>query len=295
MSVRSEAAWAAAPALTSWWVRAYTRGLPAALREARRHEIASDVFEQIAAGGLSSGGRRAARAAVVGRTARGALDDLAWRIEQGRIMNQASSTSTQPTGLRAAWAAATQAWFAPAAAVVLLFNVGLAVGILADGDSTMPGRVGGPMFLFAFGAVMGIGLRLRWASRYPGGRESAGVRTSRIRSTGLVYALAIVATLTIAGGAVGSIAALVAGVVTLVALGFGLVASRRSSRRTADVVAPAPAAGGAERVVLADALIIVGTLPAFAFFWIVVPAVVALVVVVGVVGTGPGARRRAVA
>jgi hypothetical protein len=48
-------------------------------------------------------------------------------------------------------------------------------------------------------------------------------------------------------------------------------------------------------VVLSDVLIIVATLPSLAFFWTVIPPLVALVVIGGVIGTGPRARRTATA
>lgn len=44
---------------------------------------------------------------------------------------------------------------------------------------------------------------------------------------------------------------------------------------------------------LADVLIIIGTLPALGLFWMVFPTILALLVIGGVLGTGPGTRRRA--
>jgi hypothetical protein len=66
------------------WVRTYTRGVPAAMRDARREEIACDLWEQ--RHDQRSAGRRALLTAadVLGRVIRGAPCDLAWRIEQRR-------------------------------------------------------------------------------------------------------------------------------------------------------------------------------------------------------------------
>jgi hypothetical protein len=42
--------------------------------------------------------------------------------------------------------------------------------------------------------------------------------------------------------------------------------------------------------VLADVLIIVGTLPALGLWWMIVPAILALIVIGGVLGTGQRLR-----
>jgi len=80
----------------------------------------------------------------------------------------------RPTGLRAAWSATTQAWFAPAAVALGLFNVVVAVGVASDGQSTMPGRVIGPAIMLGLGVAMFSGLWLRWRSRYSVGGPSVG-------------------------------------------------------------------------------------------------------------------------
>jgi hypothetical protein len=65
------------------WVRLYTVGLPAGVRDARRAEIASDVFEHRAHRDAPD---RALRIELAGRTLRGAVGDLLWRYEEGRAM-----------------------------------------------------------------------------------------------------------------------------------------------------------------------------------------------------------------
>lgn len=46
----------------------------------------------------------------------------------------------------------------------------------------------------------------------------------------------------------------------------------------------------ADKAGVADALIIVGTLPALALFWMVIPPLLALAVIVGVLGASPRLR-----
>lgn len=219
------------------WVRVYTAGLPVDARTARRDEIASDVYEQLCDAGTS----RQARRQVVGRTVRGAVDDLVWRREVARGMKR--------TSMRAAM---TQAWWAPLAALVLLFDVGFAAVILADEDSTMPGRVGGPLLVLAAATAMAIGLSVRVA-----GAGTRGPRHAPYAALAIAVAFVTVAT-------IGGLVIVVLAAVTVVA---ALAVLSRGTVRSAGV---------------ADALILVGTLPALAMFWLVFPALVALAVVVGV-------------
>jgi len=60
---------------TLWWVDRYTQGLPDDLRDERRDEIVSDVWEQSAA----EGGRRGVQLALLSRCIRGMAADIAWR------------------------------------------------------------------------------------------------------------------------------------------------------------------------------------------------------------------------
>jgi hypothetical protein len=67
-------------ALARAWVRIYTRGLSAALRDARRAEIACDLWEQRHE--QACAGRRSLLTAleIFGRVIRGVPSDLAWRM-----------------------------------------------------------------------------------------------------------------------------------------------------------------------------------------------------------------------
>jgi hypothetical protein len=237
---------------TRWWAGCYTRGLPVEAREARRAEIESDVFEQQAAGGSA--------AAIVGRTLRGAADDLLWRYSEGRAMN-----ADAPTGMRAAWAAATQAWFTPVAVLLALFNFLAALAVLRDPNGKMPGQVIGPLVLTTLGIAILAGLWMRWRrTTEPSEPPAAPSRWSRVArvALGLVAALAV--------------AAMVVGISPLFALAALVVL----------VLAVVLWLRTAHRGVLADVLIVAGALPALSLWWLIVPAVMALVVIGGVLGTG---------
>jgi hypothetical protein len=224
--------------LTERWVRLYTAGLPEQVRRDRRAELASDVFEQLAAGG----GRRA----VVGRTVRGAVDDLIWRREVVRDM--------QSTGVRRVL---TQAWWAPVAALVVVFDVALAVGVLADDGSTMPGRVVGPVLVLTAALALAVGLVVRVRGARAGAPHGA-------RWAALAITAAAVLSVTLGGPVV----LLASGLVVVAGL---TVLVRGTVRSTAT----------------ADGLVLVGTLPALAMFWLVVPAVLAVAVIVGVLTSRP--------
>jgi hypothetical protein len=107
-------------ALARRWVRIYTRGVPAALRDARRAEIGCDLWEQ--RHDECGNGRAAFRtgADVLGRVIRGAPSDLAWRLEH-------RTRSTAPRRLRRARAMArAHRWTVFPAAVELLYLTGAA-------------------------------------------------------------------------------------------------------------------------------------------------------------------------
>ncbi|MGQ0803348.1 MAG: hypothetical protein ACT4PI_05735 [Actinomycetota bacterium] len=261
---------------TRGWVRAYTRGLSDEVRTARYEEIDSDLHEHRTTG--------AAGAAIVGRTLRGVPADVSWRREERRTME---AIGGRLTGLRALWATVTQAWFTPFAVLVALFNVLLAVWVITDKNGKMPGQAIGPVIILALTAALLVGLRLRWragqssiAVDQPVGGSTLGRRIG----LGFVALLAVVAVIL---GAMSSFFLFAAGVLTLA--GVAVVARRRPVRSQSRVSKPS------EHIVLADVLIVLGALPALGMWWLIVPGVLALVVIGGVIGTGPGTRRRAAA
>ena len=235
------------PAITQRWVRLYTAGLPEQIRTTRREEIASDVYEQLAEAHCSAE-RRQVRREVVGRTVRGAVDDLLWRREVARGMERTSIRATL-----------TQAWWAPLAALVLLFDIGFAAFVLADDASTMPGRVVGPGLVLLCASALAVGLSVRVA-----GATAHGPRHAPYAALVIVAAFVTAAT-------IGRLVILVLAAVAIVA---ALAVLARGSVRSAGV---------------ADALVLVGTLPALAMFWLVFPALLALAVIVGVLTSRPRA------
>jgi hypothetical protein len=88
-----------------WWVAAYTLGLPADVRERRRAEIESDLWEEQCA--FSREGRSYSSTAVLtlDRAVRGIPADLSWRVGKG-------DTFGQSLGLGFALSASLGMWLA---------------------------------------------------------------------------------------------------------------------------------------------------------------------------------------
>lgn len=203
------------------------------------------------------------------------------------------ATHGRLTGVQALWATATQAWFAPFAVLVALFNVLIAVWVITDQNSKMPGQAIGPVIVLSLTVALLVGLRLRWQAGQASTAvdQPVGASDSLGSTVGFRIGLGFVALLAVAAvifGAMGSLFLLGAGVLMLA----GVVMVAR--RRVAPVQARRPTrSAGAEHVVLADVLIIIGTLPALGLWWMIIPGVLALAVIGGVIGTGAGTRRRA--
>lgn len=260
--------------VAAWWAERYTRGLPADVRDRRRAEIASDVFEQLHAGGARG-------AAVTWRVLRGVHADLAWRRGEQRLME----ASHRPTRLRATWAVVTQNWFAPLAVLVGIFDVLTAIGVATDDNGKMPGQAIGPVILVAFAALLFGGLWLRWRAGCAQVARSADPARTVVPArwlAGAVALLVVCLAVMVIGVSAGSRAPFFAGFGLLA--GAGLVVAVWGTRRALRSVDPGT------RVALADGMIVVGVLPALALFWMVVPALVALAVIVGVLTTNPRVR-----
>ena len=162
--------------------------------------------------------------------------------------------------------------------------------MIADENGKMPGQAIGPVLLCLFAVAMFTGLWLRWRSQFDA--ESApgsGDRRTR-RDAIATRVLVLVAVVLFAVGMIGFTVGLVGGVLALIAV---VVIRTRRSRREELVTPAEPIVPRTQSIVLPDVLIIVATLPALGLFWIVVPALLAIVVIGGVIGTGPGARRAA--
>lgn len=263
--------------LVVWWAGRYTRGLPPEVGDRRRAEIESDVFEQTHAGD----GRGTA---VVWRALRGVHADLAWRRQELRLVH---GSHRPPSRLRSTWRVVTQSWFAPLAVLIGVFDLLASIAVLTEADGTMPGQVIGPILMTTLALSVFGGLRLRWRAGeaiVAAGARDTGVATRvSARQVGWLAAVVVVSfgllTVGVSTGAVP---------VLFVALAlFGGTALVLGGRAIATAVRSADMA---DKLALATGMIIVGTLPAFALFWMVLPPVVAIAVIAGALGTNPRVR-----
>jgi hypothetical protein len=263
-------------AFAMWWVDRYTRGLPSDVRERRRAEIASDVFEHTHAVGARG-------ADVAWRTARGVHADLAWRREERRLVQ---ASHRPPSRLRTSWGVVTQNWFAPLAVLVCAFDILLAIGVATEDDGKMPGQAIGPVVLATFGVTLAVGLWLRWrAGHAQASRLAVDVPRRPVSSrwiAGTVGLLVVCLAVLVVGVS--------AGTPSVFFLGFGLLAVTAAAAGGLGIARAVRSSDPAHRVALADGMIVVGVLPALAMFWMIVPALVAIAVIVGVLTTNPRIR-----
>jgi hypothetical protein len=265
-------------AFTTWWAQRYTRGLPAEVQARRRDEIVSDVFEELNA--ASDG-----RGSMTWRTIRGMAADVSWRRQEQRAM-RANSPEGHESHLRNAWAVVTQRWFAPVAVLVIVFDLLFAIAVIQE-DGSNSGQVIGPVLLVLCALAIGTGLWMRWRaarviSTHASPAGTARREVSNRTIAGLLAVLGVTLALLVIGVSAGSVAVFFLALILVggCALAFGgrfVVRALRSS----DV---------GDRVGLADGLIVVGTFPALAMFWMVIPPILALIVIGGVLGTGPRFR-----
>jgi hypothetical protein len=200
---------------------------------------------------------------------------------------RANAPNPHESRVRNAWAVVTQRWFAPVAVLVIVFNLLFAIAVIKAEDSKMPGQAVGPVLLVLCSVAIGAGLWLRWrAARVitsrpaPAGEPRRAVSNRTI--AGLFGVLGVTLALLIVGVSSGSAA------VFFVALGFLAVAVLVFGVRA--VIRAIRSSDLADTVGLADGLVIVGTFPALAMFWMIVPPILALVVIGGVLGTSPKFR-----
>jgi hypothetical protein len=73
----------AAVGMARWWTRIYTAGLPVDLRDARRAEVESDLWESLADGSPSRH--------ILARLALGVVDDLSWSLTVMDISTRATA------------------------------------------------------------------------------------------------------------------------------------------------------------------------------------------------------------
>lgn len=77
------------------WVASYTRGLPTEVRDARRAELRSDLFEHLRQVAGDGHGRLRRSLQVLGRVVRGMPDDLAWRFAQQAAARPAAEAAAR--------------------------------------------------------------------------------------------------------------------------------------------------------------------------------------------------------
>ena len=216
------------------------------------------------------------------RAVRGIPADVSWRRQERRVMTSATR-ELGDTPLRDAGAVLTQSWFAPLAVLLGVFDLLASIAVLFDDSSKMPGQLVGPIVMTALALGLFTGLRLRWRTGRvdaPGPEVLADSHRVRIGVIAALLALAF-ALLTVGVSTGTATAYFVAlGLLVGVAVLFGETALVKALR-TRDL---------AHRAGLADALIVAGTLPALAFFWMIIPPLVALAVIGGVLGTNPRLR-----
>jgi hypothetical protein len=113
--------------VTRHWVRLYTAGLPPEIRDTRRAELESDLWEQEHDAAAADGRLMKAAMQVLHRLVRGIPADLCWRQQQGgaKLLRRAGRGAVGGTRLTTA-------------AVARHWGVGLVVLALAGAFSTVP-------------------------------------------------------------------------------------------------------------------------------------------------------------
>lgn len=125
------------------WVAFYTRGLPSEVRDARRAELRSDLWEHLQSASGDGHGRLRRSIQVGGRVVRGMADDLWWRFAQQAAVRPPTEAAARRRNLLA-W---LFDWVvSPAFAIGVLLTTWL---------STSPLRLGGALVaLFVALAVL---------------------------------------------------------------------------------------------------------------------------------------------
>lgn len=133
----------AAAGVARWWTRVYTAGLPVDLRDARRLEVESDLWESVADGAPSRH--------ILARLALGVADDLSWSLTLMDTSTRAAATwsvgSLLVFVLSWLWLSLApdnqtmreSVWAFPAASVLHLLGIVLFVGMRLVLDLRMTG------------------------------------------------------------------------------------------------------------------------------------------------------------
>ena len=138
--------------MTLAWVRAYTRGVPEPIRDERRSELESDLWEHRATARQAGVGPRATSLSVAARALAGIPADLAWRRDTKGALMSAQTTTVDGRG-----------WIGMTADILATVMGGFAAlgglgAMLGDGDSLGYGAL---FFLTGVMLLAGAYLRTR--------------------------------------------------------------------------------------------------------------------------------------
>ncbi len=184
-------------ALVAWWVRLYTRGVPAPVSARRREELDADLHDHIAHERAHGAGDRRIALRVAGRMVRGMPADAAWR---GRALAR-SSTRKDRMSTTTPLARSVRRVALGTAIVLLLPLLGM---LVADGVDW-----GVFDFVFAAALVAGTGALLELAAR------RAGALVYRLAAAALGVAAIVLGEADDAPGLVGFGLLVIAGAVVL--------------------------------------------------------------------------------
>jgi hypothetical protein len=134
--------------LVAWWVRFYTRGLPAAIGRRRVDEIAADLHDHIAYERANGAAELRIAFGLLSRMVRGAIADASWRRQVRPVKDTRGDSMKSLVAI--------------VAIAVLVVAMGVAAIVYGEADDA-PGLqlLGG---LFVIGAI-GLGLRTVLRSR----------------------------------------------------------------------------------------------------------------------------------
>lgn len=133
---------ALASAVVRAWTFAYTVGADASIREARRDEIASDLWEHARAGADEGAEPRAIAGQMLARCFLGIAADVSWRVQVGPGQRRALEEGV-PMSERM-----KRNWWIPGA--IALIGAGIVFGYLSNASRVDEGR---DASLLEFGAV----------------------------------------------------------------------------------------------------------------------------------------------
>lgn len=142
------------------WVSAYTAGLPAEVRDRRRGEVASDMWEHAREADTRGHGERSFRAHVLLRLLFGMPADVIWRMEQEWLAARKGRQEPRQRGLIMRASTATKG-FHIVGGLLALFYVAFGFSVLfgLDRELDEPWTHAIPNFALAGAFALGVWLR----------------------------------------------------------------------------------------------------------------------------------------